>query len=423
MLLARQGLLAAPAVRPWREELTGPAGTLEAVQRLGALQLDPVAVVERCHQLALYARVKGYRTAWFDGLYEKGAVFEYLANARCALPMGALPDFWPIMLQIRANNAQKRESLGESVGEVLEAAQRQKHFRPRDVGNQGPRLLGVGYNAAHEESKASGLAIDLLWLGGQLFVSRREGAEKWYSLPKHVVPPFLLEGLIEPDELQAVEGGFARPWSTPIVRKGIGSWTDMLMGRYLEAFGLAETTDPRFGWQYLTAADRKAWLAEAAERGDVAPVRIEGVKRLYWAPASVAAMVAEVEAAPAAWEPEPEVRFLPPLDNLLWSRPRLVDLFGFEYVWEVYTPAAKRRYGAFTMPILEGDRLIGRIDPRMDRAQGRLVLQLVQLEPGVKPDRSRLARLAKALKGFAKFHGAAEIEVLRTEPENLKLSL
>lgn len=425
VLLARQGLLAAPAARPWREDLSGPSGTLQAIERLGALQIDPVAVVERMHQLSLHARVKGYKPTWFDGLFAKGAFFEYLANARCTLPMTALPDFWPIMLQARQNAAERREALADSVTEVLEAARRQRHVRPREVGNQGPRLMGMGYNAPDEQSKASGTAIDLLWLGGQLFVSQRQGAEKWYGLPERVVPAPIRQHLhaLDPALLTPAEEASARPWSTPAVRKGRAPWTDMLMHRYLKAYGLADPADFRFGWQKLTAPERRAWLEEAAEQNRTVPIQIEGVRRRYWALADMADELAAAEAAPHAWEPEPEIRFLPPLDNLLWHRPRLVDLFGFDYVWEVYIPQAKRRYGAYTMPILEGDRLIGRIDPRMDRSSERLILQLVQLEPGVRPDRSRLARLARGLRAFAKFNGAREIEVLRTEPENLKLPL
>jgi uncharacterized protein YcaQ len=426
VLLARQGLLASAAAEPWQKELTGPAGTLTAIQRLGALQLDPVSVVERNHQLTLYARVKGYKPAWFDGLYAKGAVFEYLANARCALSIDALPDFWPIMLQARENAAHARLELTESVSEVLALAHRQRHVNPREVGNAGPRLMGMGYNAPDQASKASGRVIDLLWLGGDLFVGRRRGAEKWYSLPERVLPPDLwqrLQAETALHQLIADPHSSARPWSAPAVKRGAAPWTDMLMHRYLSAFGLAHTSDFRFGWQKLAAPDRREWLVAATQRGEVVPVRIDGVKRLYWAPAEAAEQLAAAEATPDAWAPEPEVRFLPPLDNLLWDRPRLTDLFGFDYVWEVYIPPAKRRYGAFTMPILEGDRLIGRIDPRMDRAAGKLVLNQVALEPGVKADRPRRTRIARALRAFARFHGATAIAVVRTEPADLNLPI
>lgn len=423
VLLARQGLLAAAAAVPWQRELTGPAGVITAIRRLGALQLDPVSVVERNHQLTLYARVKGYKPAWFDGLYAKGAVFEYLANARCALAIDALPDFWPIMLQARENAAHARQELAHSVNEVLETARRQRHVNPREVGNEGPRLMGMGYNAPDQSSKASGRVIDLLWLGGDLVVGRRRGAEKWYSLPEHTVPADLwqqvqLETALH--QLTADPHSPARPWSAPVFKRGAAPWTDMLMHRYLAAFGLSHTSDFRFGWQHLAAPQRREWLVAATERGEVLPIRIDGVKRLYWAPTAVADQLQAAEAAPDAWAPEPEVRFLPPLDNLLWDRPRLTDLWGFDYVWEVYIPPARRRYGAFTMPILEGDRLIGRIDPRMDRAAGKLILSLVQLEPGIQADRPRRTRIARALRAFARFHGATAIEVVRTEPVDLK---
>lgn len=425
VLLARQGLLASASARPWRQELSGPTGAMEAIARLGALQVDPVSVVERTHHLSLHARVKGYKPAWFDGLFGKGALFEYLANARCALPMEALPDFWPIMLQARLNAAPAREALSESVREILTAAGRKRQIRSRELGNDGPRLMGMGYSAPDEESKASGRAIDLLWLGGQLFVSRREGAEKWYSLPEKLLEPALWASLqaMGPDGLTPAQGASARPWAAPVMRRGLAPWTDMLMRRYLDAYSIMEPGDFRFGWQKLSAAERREWLEQAAGRGEVVPVRVDGVKRLYWAPAAVAEQLSAAEASPGAWEPESEVRFLPPLDNLLWHRPRLSDLFGFDYVWEVYIPAAKRRYGAYTLPILEGDRLIGRIDPRMDRAAGRLVLHLLQLEPDVRPDRSRRARLAGALRAFARFHGASEVQIIRTEPEGVKITI
>jgi uncharacterized protein YcaQ len=423
VLLARQGLLKAPAARPWREELTGPAGTLQAIERLGAVQVDPVAVVERTHHLSLYARVKGYRTAWFDGLFAKGQAFEYLSNARCVLPMTALPDFWPIMKQARRNAAERRAELAESIAEVLRATQEQKQVRPRELGSKGPRLMGVGYNAPDETSKATGSAIDLLWLSGELFVSQRQGAEKWYASPQAIVPPAIWTAAQETDPLGAAPGASARPWATPAVAKGYAPWTDMLMHRYLQAYGLADPSDFRFGWQKLTAPERRAWLEAAQARGEVVPVRIDGVRRLYWAPADAAEEIAGAEAAPQAWAPEPEVHFLPPLDSLLWHRPRLTDLFDFNYVWEVYIPPAKRQYGAYTMPILEGDRLIGRIDPRLDRARGCLIIQLLQLEPAIRPDRSRLSRLARALRRFARFHGVKEIEVVRTEPEHLRIPL
>jgi uncharacterized protein YcaQ len=110
---------------------------------------------------------------------------------------------------------------------------------------------------------------------------------------------------------------------------------------------------------------------------------------------------------------------LAPLDNLLWRRERLEDLFGFRYRWEGYTPLAQRRYGHYAMPILWGSHLIGRLDPRLDRERGRLIVRLLHLERGVAPTRALRRGLQAALETFSAFHGAREFTVERTEPTRL----
>lgn len=132
---------------------------------------------------------------------------------------------------------------------------------------------------------------------------------------------------------------------------------------------------------------------------------MEGVRRRYYALAADRPLLEAAE----GWKPSGPVRFIAPLDNLLWRRERLQDLFDFDYTWEVYTPAAKRRYGYYAMPILYHDRLIGRLDPRLDRKQGVLVVNLLQLEPGVKETARLKAALEKALQEFARWHGVEEV--------------
>ncbi len=115
------------------------------------------------------------------------------------------------------------------------------------------------------------------------------------------------------------------------------------------------------------------------------------------------------------------VHFLPPLDNLLWRRERIEDLFQFSYTWEVYLPAMRRRYGYYALAILAGNSFIGRIDPRLDREHGRFVIRLLQLEPGVRWSAQLRRNLQRAIDSFANFHGATESFIERTEPEGLSL--
>ncbi|MHB8947200.1 MAG: winged helix-turn-helix domain-containing protein [Bacillota bacterium] len=423
-LLALQGLLSATGagasaagVEAWRGRLKGSAGTREALERLRSVQVDPTSVVERNHHLVMYNRVGGYRSAHLDGLFAKGEAFEYLTNARCILPADAFPHFWPLMRRIAANGLADRERLAESIGEVMARVRDHGAVSPREVGNEGPRLMGLGYNAPDESSKASGRAIDLLWLGGDVVVSRRDGNDRLYDFPERVFGDAVIGGLEPPlrrDEhgLVTFDGakrgraadGPSRPWSTPHAGWSPAETSDWLLDLYAEAYGLFDAGDFRFGWQKHTAARRKELLADRVKDGRLVPLAIEGVKRPYWATPRAAELAAQAE----GWEVEPEVRFIAPLDSLLWRRERVADLFEFDYSWEIYKKPAQRRFGYYTMPIVYGDRLVGRIDPKLDRANGVLLINILQIEPGARLGKRDRARIDAELDRFAKFHGAKE---------------
>ncbi|HEX6989898.1 MAG TPA: crosslink repair DNA glycosylase YcaQ family protein, partial [Bacillota bacterium] len=191
-LLAGLGLLRASGpdggVAPWRQELSGPDGVHEALRRLEAVQVDPISVVERNHHLTLFNRVGSYRPEDLEGLFSQGRAFEYLANARCILPVESFTDFWPIMLQARANASLADDTLRQVMADVLAHVRAHGATAPRDVGGDGPRLMGVGYNPPDVASKASGRAIDLLGLGGHLRGAGRRGNEKVYDLTERVLP-------------------------------------------------------------------------------------------------------------------------------------------------------------------------------------------------------------------------------------------
>ncbi|MEW8978959.1 MAG: crosslink repair DNA glycosylase YcaQ family protein [Symbiobacterium sp.] len=439
-LLFTQGLLEVPGmIRPWVKELRGRSGLLRALERLEAVQLDPIAVVERNHHLVLRNRVGGYRPEMLDGLFAAGQVFEYLANARCVLPMRDLPRFWPIMLAARQLPA--RTTLAGSMSDVLQRLHAEGPLPPRTLGNEGPRLLGIGYNPPDKASKASGRAIDLLWLGGEIFVARREGNEKWYDLAERVVPqevradlpgdvmdlrsPLLWDLVVRTGAEDrggspvAADGGssgapdlteadVSRPWSTPHVTEGEAAWQRFLLDKYMRAYRLVDLGDFRFGWQHYPTARRRALAAAKVEAGEWVEVAVEGVRRRYCALAEDRPLLEMAE----DWEPRRTVRFLAPLDNLLWRRERLQDLFDFDYAWEVYTPAGKRRFGYYAMPILYGDRLVGCIDPKLDRRNGVLLVNRLHLDLRDVDGRGLRRSLEKALRESARWHGAETIQFM-----------
>ncbi len=352
--------------------VAGSAG--DVVRRLEAVQLDPVATVERNQHLVLGARLPGYQPADLEALLASGQVFEYLANAMCVMPMDDYPLFEPVRRHYRSLLQPALDRLGPIVPHVLDRLEREGPLPARAFETE-QRV--AGYWDREATSKATSHALNVLLDAGVTMVTRRNGAERHFDLPERVVPPTLRQSLDDAD--------------------------DQRFDKYLRALRIVDASDPRLGWMHIPGergtvpiAVRRLALERRVASGQLEPLEIEGVKRTYY---MLTDERLDVGAGGSA------VRFLPPLDNLLWSRQRLRDLFDFDYTWEVYTPAHRRRFGHYTMPILKGDRLIGRIDPRMDRRSGTLIVNLLHLEKGVR----RSKALDTAIEAFARRLGAREV--------------
>lgn len=374
------------------EPRASSARVLRTIRRLEAVQLDPVAAVARNQHLVLGARLTGYAPRMLERLLAERAVFEYWANAACVLP---IEDYWMfegVRRRMRRADARERAVLRGPGMLVLRELQRNGAMPSRAFltdrriagywDNQGPR------------TKATSHALSVLWYRGEVMVVRREGVERHFDLPERVVPAGQLRRAHDTDPAEADRA---------------------LLDKYLRAYRLFELGDFRFGWRRMPAPQRRVVVDRYIEEGRLAPVEVEGVRRRYYALAEDVPGLRRHERTAEAF-PREHIRFIAPLDNLLWRRERLADLFDFTYTWEIYTPAHKRRFGYYTMPILAGDRLIGRLDPRLDRAQNRLVVQSLHLEPKVRVTASLRRTLRNALESFAAFHGADRLAVARTVP-------
>jgi len=390
---ARRFLLAAldldhdGAYHPGR---TTPAHVRREIRRLQVVQLDPVAAVERNQHLVLANRLRGYRPAMLETLLERRQVFEYWANAACVIP---IEDFWMfagVRERMRRADARERAVLRGAGARVLRELERNGPL-PSRAFLEGRRIAGYWDNAG-PKTKETSHALNVLWYRGEVMVVRRDGVERYFDLPERVVPPDVWR------HAQTVHASDADA---------------ALFDKYLRAYRIFELGDFRFGWRKIPAAQRRAIVEEHVRRGAIVPLRIEGVGRPYYALARdlPALRRHDREARAARGWPDRPVRFLSPLDNLLWRRERLADLFGFSYVWEIYVPAVKRKYGSYTMPILAGDRLIGRMDPRLDRASRRMHARVFSFEPGVRLTAALRRNVVAALEGFAAFHGGADLTV------------
>lgn len=378
-----------------RERLRGFEGVIEALRRLEAVQLDPVAVVDRNHHLVLRNRVADYKAEQLEHLYGQKLVFEHMANARCVMPVEDWGLFGPRQQRYDTEAGDWRKHLGDAVHHIKE--------RLAEDGPLPSRLLDIGekvqgyWDNAQAKTKATSLALERLWEIGEVVVAGRKGDERTFALSDAWLP----KSVRSAPKLDAEE-----------------AWM-RIQAKYMRAYRIFDCGDVRFGWRRQAADQRKRAVDALVRDRQLIPLVIDGVRRTYYILSEDMPLLEAVSDADIA----EVVHLLPPLDNILWRRERLLDLFGFEYTWEIYIPPARRRFGPYAMPILEGDALIGRIDPRLDRRSGVLHIQRLRLEPAIEASSERARRVADAIKELASFCGASSVALGEVEPEGWRVDL
>ncbi|WP_243355212.1 winged helix-turn-helix domain-containing protein [Bacillus litorisediminis] len=381
-LLKKQKLW--PEEEQFKESKIDASQVLQMIKSLECVQIDPVAVVEKNQHLTLAARMPGYHPDHLNELLSGHKVFEYKANEACVIPIEDYPIFKPIRMRMHDALDERIKALGPVVDHVVDRLKKEGPLPSRAFKSE-VKVHGYWDNKAPSTKKTSH-ALNLLMDTGEIRVVERIGSDRIFGITEDTVPKEIWE---KADAISVYEASQA------------------LIEKFINAYGIFDSSDLRFGWQRMKAADRKIEIENRVSRGELVPIEVEGVKRSYFIRAEDVDLL-ESAASPLPPEDGP-IRFLPPLDNLLWRRERLEDFFDFSYRWEIYIPKEKRQYGAYTMPILAGDQLIGRVDPRVDRETKTLVIQLFELQPGVKNTKALQKSIDRALHRFAEFLGARNV--------------
>jgi uncharacterized protein YcaQ len=373
LTLSLQGLADPP-----RRKL-GADGLLALIERMGFVQVDSVNVVARAHHMILFARNQTYRPALLERLLEREArLFENWTHDAAIIPTRFYP-YWRVRFERdRARLAQRyRKWFGGRHEERLEAllahVRQNGAVMARDVGDRA-RPRG-GFWDWHPDKAA----LELLWRTGHLTIARRQSFQKVYDLAERVIPA-------------AARGG------TPSHE----AFVDWACGSALQRLGFATPAQIAGFWGLVTLAEAKQWCAAHPERA--VPAALEPADGSGARPVLARGDIAEL--LPALPECPGRVRVLSPFDPLLRDRRRLLALFDFDYRIEIFVPASRRRYGYCVFPLLEGERLIGRIDMRRNTAGRRLEVTALWLEPGLRPSRGRDERLAAELDRIRRFIGA-----------------
>jgi hypothetical protein len=388
--MARNVMLAAQGLDQAREQPAVKADVLEAIRRMQLLQIDTINVVARSPYLVLWSRLGDFKPEWLDELLAEGALFETWAHAMCFIPIEDYGLYRRRMLDAMQANVWPYKW---TVKWAKENSKVMKKVRTHLKKNGAVRSVEFE-NESHVPGgwwnwKAEKDALEILLLTGEVMVARRQNFQRVYDLRERILPDWDDAALPSSDELHRT-----------------------LALRAVRALGIAfPSWVPDYFREPKTGVPKR--LAALAEEGLLHHVKVKGFEGTAFFHPDQTALIEH--ALSGDLEPT-RTALLSPFDPLVWDRSRALELFDFDYKIECYTPAAKRRYGYFTLPILHRGRLVGRLDPKAHRAQGFFEVKALHMEPGVRVTRKLVSDLAAALHRLAEWHGTPEIVIRQSDP-------
>jgi uncharacterized protein YcaQ len=342
----------------------GRAELLDAIRRLGAVQLDSISTVDRAHRLTLASRIGAFDERIVSELLGEGAIFEYWAHEACLLPIEDYVMFKRRMLHLADRHWWGRERTAE-----VRAVERHVLARIRAEGALPARAF-EGHSEGMWGWKPAKRALEHLFAAGEITIAGRQGFQRLYDLAERVIPRQMLDAPIP------AEDEYQRRFALRAV-EGRGALTEAGVAEHCRFPGGARAIRPRLDELVESGQLRRLWLEDGG-----APVLV--------------CTQAEIDGAPRA------AVLLCPFDNLVWDRAFLRRVFGFEHVIEVYKRPHERTYGYYVLPLLVGERFLGRADLKVDRARGVLSVRRFTPEGGVRrsldePLQQASVRLARAL--------------------------
>ena len=380
LFLDRHALAEAPA-----GAATGQA-LCALIDRIGFVQVDSINTVARAHDMILWSRRAAYRPDDLRPLLDRHrSLWEHWTHDASILPAAVFPHWRHRFARDRARLVDRwtgwqRGGFDTKFDVVLRQVSEHGPVTSADVGKGEVRGRGGWWD--WHPSKA---ALEYLWRVGELSVTRRDGFRKVYDLTERVLP-------------QALRA------ATPTLDDSTG-WA---CTSALDHLGFATSGEIAAYWGAVTPDEAKRWCATELAIGQLIQIAVEGADgppRPAFARPDVLTQAANAPAPPN------RLRILSPFDPALRDRNRAERLFGFHYRIEVFVPEPKRRYGYYVFPVLEGDRIIGRLDARANRAAGTLALRAFWPEPGIRMGAGRAGRLAAELDRLARLAGCDRIDL------------
>jgi uncharacterized protein YcaQ len=351
----------------------GGADEVEAaIRRLSCVQLDSISTVERSHRIVLTSRVGNYPRGTVSALLGRGRIFEYWAHEACLLPVEDFP-----LLRWRMRGRGHWDSHDRALREHPEVAELVlAEIRAR--GPLGSRDFEGEGGGGMWNWKPAKRVLDSLWDRGDLSIAGRQGFQRLYDLTERVIPQAVLDAPV-PSDGDALRGLVLR------AVRGRGALTESGIAEHYRVPGRRAAVRP-----YVDALVAEGELQRLAVDDGGPPVLV---------PAGV----------PLGESISPGATLLSPFDNLLWDRPFAERLFGFRHVMEIYKPPSQRVYGYYVLPLLRGDRIVGRADLKSDRKTGELRMLAFHREPGVRDTKALREALRGSLERLARAAGLERV--------------
>lgn len=348
-LLRKHGLVG-------RHIFSGRSGILSFIEQAGCIQYDPIDICGRNADLVLQSRIEGYKkTDLYELLYSERKLIDYWDKNMSVISVSD----WPHFQRTRTNHEKEsyyQESIFSSYDRVREALHEKGPCCSKDIGLHEKVRWPWG------ETRTSRAALESLYFRGELIVHHKKGTVKYYDFAYKWLPGHILSAS-DPNKTE-------KEYFMWHVKRRIGS-AGMLWNGPSDAF------------LYIRGLGSKA-RASAFESlraaGDIANIEIEGISKEFFMLSSDIPLLERTLSETY----EPRLELIAPLDNLIWDRKLIEAVFGFEYRWEIYSPPAKRKYGYYVIPMLYGERFIGRAEPVCERGSRTLRVKNIWLEQGQK---------------------------------------
>ncbi|UWR22609.1 winged helix-turn-helix domain-containing protein [Sulfitobacter sp. S190] len=357
---------------------------LALIKRLGFVQLDSINTVARAHDLILFARRPRYRPVNLKRLYEQDeALFEHWTHDAAVIPIEYYPH-WQMRRDADGERLRKqwqnwrRDGFEDQFETVLDHIRKVGPCGSSDVGKDEKRGSG-GWWDWHP----SKTALEYLWRSGALHVVGREGFQKRYDLTERALPPDVWGDNATPDVQETI---------------------DWCCNGALDRLGFATHSEIAAFWAHVSPAQARHWCRENLRDGTIEEIQVEAadgtLRPAYARPELPEAAVPDCTG---------RLRVLSPFDPALRDRKRALRLFGFDYRIEVFVPAAKRVYGYYVFPLLQGDRIVGRVDMKAFRDHDTLRIRALWPEPRTRWGKGRQAAFEAELERITKLAGVSKI--------------